>query len=70
MLAQVGPDDAPALVQLQMTYSECEWAMLEPGEGRWQDGVPLDISRSLRKRYYLVERAKNANIVGRPSLLS
>ncbi len=61
---QVGPEEAPALLQLQMTHHEREWAMLEPGEGRWQHGAPLEVTRSLRRRYYLVEKAKNASIIG------
>jgi len=67
----VGPEEAPALLQLQMTHHEREWAMLEPavapGRWRWQHGAPLDIARSLRRRYYLVEKAKNASIVGKLS---
>ena len=60
----VGPDDSPALTQLQLGLAECHWAMLEPGEGRWQEGLPLDITKTLRRRYYLVEKARNARIVG------
>ena len=47
-----------------MTYHDCEWAHFEPCEGRWQDGVPLEVGKLLRKRYYLVEKARNASIIG------
>lgn len=60
---QVG-EDTPAQLQLQMTYYDHEWVMLEPHEGRWQDGVPLHMTRTLKRRYYLVEKAKNAHVIG------
>ncbi|KAK9785346.1 hypothetical protein WJX73_008039 [Symbiochloris irregularis] len=66
----VGPDDSPVLSQLQMSLSGCHWAMLDPSDdsseagGRWQEGLPLDITRTLKRRYYLVEKARNANIIG------
>lgn len=50
-----------------MTLHDNEWVMLEPDEGRWQDGIPLGVTRCLKKRYYLVEKAKNASIVGEAS---
>ncbi|PRW20179.1 diphthamide biosynthesis 2 [Chlorella sorokiniana] len=96
-LAWLGAPDAPALLQLQLTYSACPWAMLDPvllppapvdSSGSAADGVaaegsaaaaaaeaaaecgalteglPLEISRALRRRYFLVEKARDANIVG------
>ncbi|KAK9814668.1 hypothetical protein WJX72_009496 [[Myrmecia] bisecta] len=60
----LGPDDAPALLLLQLTYNSCHWIMFDPAAQCWQEGLPTEISRTLRKRYYLVEKAKNANIVG------
>ena len=47
----------------------CHWAMYEPEEQRWQEGIPMEISKTLRKRYYLVEKAKNASIIGEVPLL-
>lgn len=38
--------------------------MLEPNEPRWQHGIPLPVTRNLKRRYYLVEKAKNASIIG------
>lgn len=61
---QVGEEDTQAQLQLQMTYHDHDWVMLDPEEGRWQDGVPLKMTRTLKRRYYLVEKAKNANVIG------
>jgi hypothetical protein len=46
-----------------------QWALFSPTTGVVQEGVPQDILRTLRKRTYLIERARNANIVGAPSPL-
>ena len=45
-----------------------QWALFSPATGVVQEGVPQDIRRTMRKRTYLVERARNANIVGAPAL--
>ena len=87
-LVWVGAPDAPALLQLQLTYNTCRWAMLDPsllplaavaspadgaaspGSGgggssaALREGLPLEISRALRRRYFLVEKAREASIVG------
>ncbi|EIE23796.1 diphthamide biosynthesis protein [Coccomyxa subellipsoidea C-169] len=60
----LGDDDAPALTQLLMTYSRMHWAMYNPQEDSLREGLPSEISRTLRKRNYLIEKAKNANIIG------
>ena len=52
------------LTQLQMGQASSHWNMLEPGEMRWQEGIPLGITRALKRRFYLVEKARNACIVG------
>jgi diphthamide biosynthesis protein 2 len=89
------------LLQLQLTYSACPWAMLDPerlsapaqdsssgvsGErasggmavaadpaaaaeaaraaGALSEGLPLEVSRALRRRYFLVEKAREASVVG------
>ena len=36
-----------------------------PSTGDMVEGVPADISRILRRRYFLVEKARNANIIGK-----
>ena len=38
--------------------------MYDPQTGCIREGVPQDISRTLRRRAYLIEKARNANIVG------
>ncbi|KAL4857493.1 Glycosyltransferase family protein 64 protein C5 [Chlorella vulgaris] len=81
-LAWVGATDAPALLQLQLTYNSCPWAVLDPALlppiaataadlsatatacGALREGLPLDISRALRRRYFLVQKARDARIVG------
>ena len=40
--------------------------MCNPSSGDLVEGVPADISRTLRRRYFLVEKARNANIIGKP----
>jgi diphthamide biosynthesis protein 2 len=80
----VGATDAPALLQLQLTYNSCPWAVLDPALlppiaatappadlsatatacGALREGLPLDISRALRRRYFLVQKARDARIVG------
>ena len=37
-----------------------------PSTDNLVQGVPADISRTLRRRYFLVDKAKNANIIGKP----
>ncbi|BDA47727.1 probable 2-(3-amino-3-carboxypropyl)histidine synthase subunit 2 [Coccomyxa sp. Obi] len=60
----LGDDDAPALTQLLMTYSRMHWAMYNPHEDSLREGLPSEISRTLRKRNFLIEKAKNSNIIG------
>ena len=63
----VGADDAPALQQLQLTFSAAPWVVHDPRAApaaALREGLPLEISRVLRRRHYLVERARNASIVG------
>ena len=40
------------------------WAMYDPAENSWQEGLPIAISKTLKRRYFLVEKAKNANVIG------
>ncbi len=40
------------------------WAMYNPQEDSLKEGLPSEICRTLRKRNYLIEKAKNANIIG------
>ena len=38
--------------------------MYDPAENSWQEGLPIAISKTLKRRYFLVEKAKNANVIG------
>lgn len=42
------------------------WVMYDPDLRTWQEGLPLDINKTLKRRYYLVEKAKNASVIGAP----
>ena len=43
--------------------------MYDPAENNWQEGLPIAISKTLKRRYFLVEKAKNANVIGMPQHL-
>lgn len=38
--------------------------MYDPEQNSWQEGLPVEISKTLKRRYFLVEKAKNANVIG------
>lgn len=38
--------------------------MYDPEHNSWQEGLPMEISKTLKRRYFLVEKAKNANVIG------
>eukprot|EP00890_Picochlorum_soloecismus_P002229 jgi/Picsp_1/3006/NSC_01228-R1_diphthamide biosynthesis protein 2-like len=59
-----GSSDAPAREQLMLTYNSHEWLSVDPSTGRVQEGIPPNILATLRKRYYLVEKARESSIVG------
>jgi len=40
------------------------WVMYDPEKNSWQEGLPIAISKTLKRRYFLVEKAKNANVIG------
>lgn len=60
----VGPSDAPALQQLQLTYNTNNWLAYDPDTRQIYDGIPLEASKLLRRRYFLVEKARHARVVG------
>jgi diphthamide biosynthesis protein 2 len=62
--AWVGDPSAPALSELQLSRSGARWASFDPGAGALREGLPPEVGRALGRRYYLVERARNASIVG------
>ncbi|KAL0034135.1 hypothetical protein WJX79_011070 [Trebouxia sp. C0005] len=60
----IGADDVPALTHLHLTFNKMLWVMYDPAENSWQEGLPIAISKTLKRRYFLVEKAKNANVIG------
>lgn len=69
----IGCLDAPALRHLQLTYSTARWLTVDPFAStgihstsaiKIEQGLPLEVSRLLKRRYFLVEKARNANIIG------
>ena len=72
----VGSGDSPALLAYQMAHPECSWYVYEPGE-QGESSEPagsgsqpqlqscgMAASARLRRRYYLVQRAREAAIFG------
>lgn len=41
--------------------------MFDPEAKTWQEGLPVNINKTLKRRYFLVEKAKNANVIGIPA---
>ncbi len=68
----IGSLDAPALRHLQLSYSTASWLSIDPFSApsnsdssiKIEQGLPLEVSRLLKRRYFLVEKARNANIIG------
>ena len=47
------------------SYS-AKWVVYDPATDTMTEGLPAEVSKLLRRRYFLVEKARNANIVGKP----
>lgn len=62
----MGPVEAPALAQLQLAASGARWAALDAAGQSMREGLPPELSRALRRRRFLVEKARAASIVGAP----
>ncbi|GLI68211.1 hypothetical protein VaNZ11_012555 [Volvox africanus] len=62
----VGPYGSSAHQVLQLTHSTCEWLSYDPGEegGAVRQGLSDGTRRLLKRRNFLVERVRSANIVG------
>lgn len=60
----IGAPDAPALQLLQLTRSTLPWWTLDPTTCTLEEGLPVGVRRLLRRRYALMERARDASIVG------
>ena len=59
-----GSADAPAREHLMLTYNAHEWLSVDPPNGMVEEGIPRHVLSTLRKRYYLVEKARESSIVG------
>lgn len=59
-----GASDAPARDLLLLTYNARTWTSVDPIGGSIERGMPLRIQRTLRKRYFLVDKTRQANIIG------
>ncbi|KAI8474870.1 MAG: hypothetical protein J3K34DRAFT_517740 [Monoraphidium minutum] len=61
----LGPPSGPALTHLQLTHSGAAWVAVDPAAGfAMSTGLCDGLDRLLRRRYYLVEKARGANIIG------
>jgi diphthamide biosynthesis protein 2 len=64
LMVWLGPFNSPALTHLQLTYSTSPWLLLDPASCTAEQGLLPDLQRLLKRRYYLVERARAASMVG------
>ena len=60
----IGDMHAPSLSQLQLTANKADWMVYDPATDELHSGLLPHIANLLRRRYYLVEKTRNANIVG------
>ena len=59
-----GSPDAPALQQLMLTHNMVTWTTIDPLKCTLEHGIPSVVVQTLKRRYFLVEKAREANIVG------
>eukprot|EP00884_Botryococcus_braunii_P018631 jgi/Botrbrau1/5451/Bobra.27_1s0004.3 len=64
VLFWLGPDDVAVREQLQMTLRPRKWVRYDPTSGTLAEGVPRQVEQTLRRRAFLLEKARTANIVG------
>lgn len=60
----VGDAHSSGLRTLQLAHASATWSVLNPATLKWQHGLAASLRRTLQRRYYLVEKARNCNIVG------
>jgi diphthamide biosynthesis protein 2 len=60
----LGPPSSPALTHLQLSHASCPWLLLDPDSQGVSHGLSPGLDRLLKRRYYLVERARAASMVG------
>jgi diphthamide biosynthesis protein 2 len=63
-LVWFGSTESPAKEELMLTYNGYSWISVHPMDGKIEHGLPRIVEQTLRKRYYLVEKARDASIVG------
>ncbi|CAL1540844.1 unnamed protein product [Lymnaea stagnalis] len=59
----IGNTQSPALINMMMTFNKSQFYTYSPSD-RVSEKVTVNMNKALMKRYYLIERAKDANIVG------
>lgn len=64
LMVWLGPFSSPALTHLQLTHNTHPWLMLDPASQVAQQGLAPGLDRLLKRRYYLVERARSATMIG------
>jgi len=64
VMAWLGPLSSPALTHLQLTFNTHTWWLLDPAACTVKKGLADGLERLLKRRYYLVERARGATLVG------
>ena len=60
--------DCTQIIGFVSVQCRAHWAMYDPASTEWQEGLPCDISKTLKRRYFLVEKAKNASVIGNTTL--
>ncbi|GMH34104.1 hypothetical protein BSKO_01938 [Bryopsis sp. KO-2023] len=60
----IGDENSQTLFQLSLRFSTSKWVLVDPAKLTSQIGLPIRTTQLLRRRYYLVEKARSAQIVG------
>lgn len=60
----LGPSASPALTHLQLSFASNPWLLLDPDTQAAAAGLSPGLDRLMKRRYYLVERARGASMVG------
>jgi diphthamide biosynthesis protein 2 len=64
LMVWLGPPSSSALTHLQLSFASCRWLLLDPETQGIAEGLSPGLDRVLKRRYYLVERARGAAMVG------
>ncbi|XP_033636616.1 2-(3-amino-3-carboxypropyl)histidine synthase subunit 2-like isoform X1 [Asterias rubens] len=59
----IGSNQSATLTNLMMTYNKCPFFTFDPKKQHGQRET-LNVNRALMKRFYMIERARDANVVG------